>query len=219
MVQADDPQLPQAARLVVAIKPVVVAPFETSCLVCCVPHPRGLLPIWVQPEDYERIAEAHHGWTPRRPSYVDVLIEAIEASERSITHLRIDSEYEGVFHCTVVLDDGQEIDARPTHVAELHEREGWPVYVSEDVCERCAIALPEEEAATYLGIDLEAIFGRPEDDATTDQGFTDLMRELGLEEGELFADDPDFVERFHQGSLPQDRWGNEDETDGGDETK
>lgn len=102
------------------------------------------VPIWIGAAEATAIAYAQQGVVPPRPLTHDLLINVLQALGRRLTQVRIERLTEGVFHATLVLDDGVEIDSRASDAIALAIRAGAQVLAPEALLSEAGISIAEE---------------------------------------------------------------------------
>lgn len=109
------------------------------------------LPIWIGAAEATAIAYAQEGVVPPRPLTHDLLVDVIEALGRHLTTVRIEAVIEGVFHATLVLDDGTEIGSRSSDAIALALRAGSEILAPESLLEEAGIesSVEEDEVARF----------------------------------------------------------------------
>ncbi len=119
------------------------------------------LPIWVGQWEARAIAIGLRGLPVPRPmtfSFISSLLEAVDAR---VEEVRIETLKEDVFYAVVKLHSServQEIDARPSDAMALAVRTGSPIYVGEEILEKCGVPIPQEAGKTpRLGKGLDSI--------------------------------------------------------------
>lgn len=110
------------------------------------------LPIWIGSSEASAIAFAQQGVTPARPLTHDLLRDVLEATGRRLDQVRITGLREGTYYAVLVLDDGTEIDSRPSDAIAVALRAGANIYGAEDVLEQAGVLVPadEDEAADQV---------------------------------------------------------------------
>lgn len=102
------------------------------------------LPIWIGAAEATAIAYAQQGVVPPRPMTHDLLVNVIAALGSRIQRVRIDTLTDGVFHATLVLDGGIEVDSRSSDAIALAIRVGAEVVTTDDLLDSAGITLAEE---------------------------------------------------------------------------
>ncbi|MBC3185599.1 bifunctional nuclease family protein [Corynebacterium sp. zg-331] len=160
-----------------------VGPEGFRCVVLRWEQRNRILPLWVSPLAAEALAEDSE---PRRPSTADVLAEVVRVA--GATEIGITSAFEGVFVATIVLDDGAEIDARPSDALLVARALELPFGVAEDVLTQFSFFAADDSLREYLNLS----FGPTPDsvslasrDAQADADFELMMRQLGVSEEDL----------------------------------
>lgn len=103
------------------------------------------VPIWIGAAEATAIAYAQEGVEPPRPLTHDLLVDVLEAVGRSLKTVRIDAVLEGVFHSTLVLDDGTEISARTSDGIALALRSSAEILATDEVLDEVGIESSDEE--------------------------------------------------------------------------
>lgn len=103
------------------------------------------MPIWIGAAEATAIAYAQEGVEPPRPLTHDLLVDVIAAVGRELTTVRIDAVLEGVFHATLVLDDGTEISSRTSDGVALALRTGAQIVATDAVLDEVGIESSDEE--------------------------------------------------------------------------
>ncbi|MGO4130050.1 bifunctional nuclease family protein [Janibacter sp. RAF20_2_2] len=103
------------------------------------------VPIWIGAAEATAIAYAQEGIEPPRPLTHDLLVDVIAAVGRELTTVRIDAVLEGVFHATLVLDDGTEISSRTSDGVALALRTGAQIVATDAVLDEVGIESSDEE--------------------------------------------------------------------------
>lgn len=109
------------------------------------------LPIWIGAAEATAIAYAHEGVVPPRPLTHDLLVDVVEALGRQLTTVRIDAIVDGVFHATLVLDDGTEVESRSSDGIALALRAGAEIVTPESLLDEAGIesSVEEDEVAKF----------------------------------------------------------------------
>lgn len=97
------------------------------------------VPIWIGAAEATAIAYAQEGVEPPRPLTHDLLVDVIDAVGRRLVTVRIDAVLEGVFHATLVLDDGTEVSARTSDGVALALRTGAEIVATDQVLDEVGI--------------------------------------------------------------------------------
>lgn len=104
------------------------------------------LPIWVGPFEGQAIAMGVIGESTPRPMTFEFTAKLLDAAKAEIEAVRVDSLKEDVFYAVVTLkhdDTSVEIDARPSDAIALALRTGAPIFVTEPLMEKSALAVPQ----------------------------------------------------------------------------
>lgn len=103
------------------------------------------VPIWIGAAEATAIAFAQEGVVPPRPLTHDLLVDVIAAVGRSLTRVRIDELLDGVFHATLVLDDGTEISSRSSDAIALAVRVGADIVAPDGLLDEVGVESSTEE--------------------------------------------------------------------------
>lgn len=103
------------------------------------------VPIWIGAAEATAIAYAQEGVEPPRPLTHDLLVDVIAAVGRELSTVRIDAVLEGVFHATLVLDDGTEISARTSDGVALALRTGAEILATDQVLDEVGIESSDDD--------------------------------------------------------------------------
>lgn len=112
------------------------------------------LPIWIGPWEANAIAMRLQGVTPERPLTHDLFSRTLEELGVSVKQIVVSDLADETFRARLVLQrDGQdlEIDARPSDAIALAVRAGVPIYATDAVMERAAVA-PEADDEERLSV-------------------------------------------------------------------
>ncbi|AEG81585.1 bifunctional nuclease family protein [Corynebacterium ulcerans] len=174
----------------------VLSPDNDPCIILRWSERNRILPIWIEETEAFAIAarDEDEQFGSRRPLTHDLLIHALSRIGSPVVELRIVSYHEGVFLCSLVLSDGEEIDCRPSDGITVARMLGVPVMAEESMLNQVSVFLNESDLEAYLGITVESdeedpslsASGNPEADAD----FLQLMADLGMAEDELFGESP-----------------------------
>lgn len=103
------------------------------------------VPIWIGAAEATAIAYAQEGVEPPRPLTHDLLVDVVAAVGRELATVRIDAVLEGVFHATLVLDDGTEISARTSDGVALALRTGAEIVATDQVLDEVGIESSDDD--------------------------------------------------------------------------
>lgn len=103
------------------------------------------VPVWIGAAEATAIAYAQEGVEPPRPLTHDLLVNVIKAVGRDLKTVRIDAVLEGVFHSTLVLDDGTEISSRTSDAVALALRTSAEIVATDQVLDEVGIESSEQE--------------------------------------------------------------------------
>lgn len=161
-----------------------VGPEGDACLILRDPHDSRVLPIWVGPDVATTCAARDSGMSPRRPNSYDLLASVL-LRRGGVREVRIESYYEGVFIATIVANDEEMFDARPSDAIQLAGILDVPLLVDEDVYTQASVRISPNDAQEYLGIDLPAADqGSPEHEIA-DEDFQAILAEMGVTEDDI----------------------------------
>ncbi len=102
------------------------------------------LPIWIGAVEATAIAFAQQGVVPPRPLTHDLLKNLLEATGNVLSEVRITEMSDGVFYAVLVLDNGVEVEARPSDSIALALRTGARIVCAEALLDEIGIAVPDE---------------------------------------------------------------------------
>lgn len=103
------------------------------------------LPIWIGAVEATAIAFAQQGVTPPRPLTHDLFTDVLAATGHSLVEVQITGVKEGVFHATLVFEEGQEVSARPSDGVALALRTGSRIVCADEVLDEAGLAVPSEQ--------------------------------------------------------------------------
>ncbi|MEJ5927330.1 bifunctional nuclease family protein [Corynebacterium sp. H128] len=154
---------------------------------------RGLvLPMWIAAAVADELDIRDSGMSPRRPNAYDLLVDAYQQQGGGVSEIRIVSQHQGVFIASIVLLNGDEVDARASDALVIARIVQAPVLVDEDVLNQTSLFVSAPDLASYFDLVMEApevgeesSFG----DAQADADFEELMRSLGVSEDDLLGDE------------------------------
>lgn len=178
-----------------------VGPENFLCAVLLWEERRRFLPIWLSPVGGAQLLGRIGEWEPTRPDTHNLLVDIIEQSTSGVAAIELTGYYNGVYLAQVTMEDGAEIDCRPTDALALALMLDPPIEVDEDVLSHASLWLSADDAAAYFDIefddDVAVDSGLPDadrgnsasGDIQADLDFENLMRELGVDEKDLGIDD------------------------------
>ncbi len=172
-------------------------PEQFTCLVLRWAEQSRILPIWLSPLAAAELEVRDKGYSPRRPGSHELLAETLTRLTSGVSGINIVSHYEGVFIASIVLHDGQEIDARVSDAVILARMFEMDIHVDEDVLLQTSVFVSDEDLARYLGIRVKGGAVTEEEevsasgDAQADEDFKDMMRSLGISEEDLSVEEPE----------------------------
>lgn len=105
--------------------------------------------IWVGLNESTAIALELQSEKAPRPLTADLLKTVVDELGARVTGISITDLSDDVFYAKITLVNGQneplELDSRPSDAIGLAVRAGAPIFVEEDILEKAAITLPNEE--------------------------------------------------------------------------
>jgi bifunctional DNase/RNase len=114
---------------------------------------RRLLPIVVGVTEGSAIVAGQSGIAPPRPMTHDLLLSALTSAGRQVSQVQIVSLVEGVFHASLLLDNGATVDSRASDAIAVAVRAGCPVLCAPAVLEESGLEVeehtPEEEVEEF----------------------------------------------------------------------
>jgi len=107
---------------------------------------RRILNIWIMDRDALVIALGVTGTAPIRPMSMHLMVNLLKATGMELEEVRIETLKDDVFYAVTKIRNGNvshELDARPSDAIALAVLMDKPIYVAEEVLERCGVVLPE----------------------------------------------------------------------------
>jgi bifunctional DNase/RNase len=101
------------------------------------------LPIWIGAAEATAIAYAQEGVEPPRPLTHDLIVNLLAALGHTLIRVRIDRLTDGVFHATLELSGGIEVDSRSSDAVALAIRTNAEVVAPEALLESAGITIAE----------------------------------------------------------------------------
>lgn len=173
-------------------------PEQFTCLVLRWVEQKRILPIWLSPLAAAELEVRDRGYSPRRPGSHELLAETLTRLTSGVSGINIVSHYEGVFIASIVLNDGQEIDARVSDAVILARMFEMDIHVDEDVLLQTSVFVSDEDLEQYLGLQVkrgvvteDEVPASASGDAQADKDFEEMMRSLGISEEDLVGQGPD----------------------------
>ena len=105
-----------------------------------------IMNIWITDRDAVVIALGLTGTEPIRPMSMHLMVNLLKAAGIELEEVRIEELKNDIFYAVMKVRNGEtshELDARPSDALALAVLMDKPIYVAEEVMERCALALPE----------------------------------------------------------------------------
>jgi RNA polymerase sigma factor (sigma-70 family) len=120
---------------------------QSRCTVVLLDEPgRRAVPIWIGQSEGVTISMILHKNPMPRPMTINFTASILAATGSALEEVRIETLKEDVFYAVAKIRSGnttQELDARPSDALALALLMDSPVYIAEEVLEKCGIALPE----------------------------------------------------------------------------
>jgi RNA polymerase sigma factor (sigma-70 family) len=107
---------------------------------------RRILNIWILDRDALVIALGVSGTTPIRPMSLHLMVNLLKATGMELEEVRIETLKDDIFYAVTKIRNrnvSHELDARPSDAIALAVLMDKPIYVAEEVLERCGVVLPE----------------------------------------------------------------------------
>lgn len=122
---------------------------------------RRVVLIWVGKNEGLAIAMGITGLPSPRPITASLMADLLKATGVQLEEVRIEALKDDVFYAVIKVRNGesvQEMDARPSDALALaaHMSNSVPIFIAEDVMERCAVTVPEGKALRGGNADLQA---------------------------------------------------------------
>ncbi|MXZ92791.1 MAG: bifunctional nuclease family protein [Chloroflexi bacterium] len=145
--------------------------------------------IWIGPTEAEAIAVKMQGMTVPRPLTHDLLVDLVKSVGGSVEHILVSDLQNETFYARIVIKVGDqlhEIDSRPSDAMAVAVRAEVPIYVSDQVMEKAAIAMDEDtgQPLSAEGAGEGAHAEVTEEELQGLSAFTDLINELDMEDFE-----------------------------------
>lgn len=166
-----------------------LGPENFHCALLLWKEKNRVIPIWISAIDAEFLEARDAGYESKRPGAHDVLVDCLTRLTPGAAQVNIVSYFEGVFIASIVTNDGQELDARPTDALILAKLLNLPVLVDEEVAAQTAVFLADSELQDYLDIEPSTAFDDTE--LLKDEDFEQFMESMGVFEQDLFFEDDD----------------------------
>lgn len=183
-------------REVTYIGVAIVSPEMLPCTLLFDATHQRVLPLWLPEAGSDALEAIEEGRTSRRPSDIEVLTEVLDKTGAQIEALRIDSVYQGVFHCSMQLRDLGQIDCKPSQLLPLAQTTGIGIDVHEQVLADASVKIAPHEFLEYFGIEAPEHLGpnlekkreSASGDEAADADFAAFMEQMGMKESDLFQD-------------------------------
>ncbi|AKK08718.1 bifunctional nuclease family protein [Corynebacterium testudinoris] len=167
-------------------------PEHFSCVLLRWAEQNRILPIWMSPLSAAELEARDEGFIPRRPGTPDLMAEMSTRLTSGVTAVNIISHFEGVFIASLVFNDGEEIDARPSDAIKLARALEIDIHVEEDVLTQASFFISDDVLEEYFGLRFSPAEESDGDDevsasgdAQADADFEEMMRSLGMDESDF----------------------------------
>lgn len=167
-------------------------PEHFSCVLLRWAEQNRVLPIWMSPLSAAELEARDEGFIPRRPGTPDLMAEMSTRLTSGVTAVNIISHFEGVFIASLVFNDGEEIDARPSDAIKLARALEIDIHVEEDVLTQASFFISDDVLEEYFGLRFSPAEESDGDDevsasgdAQADADFEEMMRSLGMDESDF----------------------------------
>ncbi len=122
---------------------------------------RRVVFIWIGKSEALAIAMGITGLSSARPLTANLMADLLKATGVQLEEVRIESLKDDVFYAVIKVRNGeivQEMDARPSDALALaaHTGQSVPIFITEEVMERCAVTVPEGRKLRGGNPELEA---------------------------------------------------------------
>lgn len=162
--EKDDSLLRRRRRTMIQVTVVDVVSFlkpgtnepSISALVLLDESGRRALGIWIGAAEAAAIEMGLSKSQLPRPMTMNFMASILKAAGATLEEVRIETLKDEVFYAITKIRSGDtihEIDARPSDAVALAVITGSPVFVAEEVLEKCGVALPEGKTLHRIGID------------------------------------------------------------------
>lgn len=178
-----------------------VGPEEHCCVLLRWSEKNQVLPIWVSPIAAMELEAHGSGFVPRRPGMHELLADALDNATSGVAEIAITSVHQGLFVATLYLEDGEELDARPSDAMIMAQILELPIHVDADVLAHSALYASPDVLREYLHVSVEDLEGEETadshggnsavGDAQADADFEELMHNLGVSDSDLVGDETD----------------------------
>lgn len=166
-------------------------PEQFTCVLLRWAEQNRILPVWISPIAAAELDARDNGFTPRRPGSAELLVDVINRTGGGVSAVNIISHFEGVFIASIVLADGEEIDARPSDALLLARSLEMDIHVEEDVLTQASFFVSDDILEEYFGLRFgdEVEASSASGDAQADADFEQMMRSLGMSEADFGGED------------------------------
>ncbi len=155
---------------------------------------KRILPIWVALTEAIVQHQREAGVPPRRPRLTDLLIEVVSRIGSGLKEVQITSYFEGDYVASLVTNEGEEFDCRPSDAIAVAYILDLPIFADEAVLSQASIYISEMDLEQWLDLHFESDVSEPlvEDsasgDAAADADFSRMMKSMGVSEADLIGE-------------------------------
>ena len=170
-------------------------PENQYCIVLRWIEKNRILPVWIDAADAFELLQHEAGVPTRRPRMVNVLIDLAAATAGGFKEVHIDSYFAGDYIASLVTNNGDELECRPSDAMGVAYLLNLPIMASEDVLSHASVFISEADLETWLGLYLTTDPGESHleesasGDAAADADFSKLMESMGVSEADLLGSD------------------------------
>lgn len=132
-------------------------PEQFTCVILRWAEQNRVLPIWLSPLAAAELDIREGGYTPRRPGTVDLLLDLLNRTTGGVTAVNIISHFEGVFIASIVLADGEQLDARPSDALLVARALELPIHVEEDVLTHTSFFVSDDIMEESFGLRFDSV--------------------------------------------------------------
>ena len=156
-------------------------PENQYCIVLRWIEKNRILPVWIDAADAFELLQHEAGVPTRRP--------------RMVKEVHIDSYFAGDYIASLVTNNGDELECRPSDAMGVAYLLNLPIMASEDVLSHASVFISEADLETWLGLYLttDPVESHLEEsasgDAAADADFSKLMESMGVSEADLLGSD------------------------------
>lgn len=176
-----------------------------SCVLLRWAEQNRILPLWISPVAAAELEAREVGYSPRRPSTHELLAETLNGMTSGVATINLVSAHQGTFIASIVLRDGEEIDARASDAVLLARLLELDIHVDEEVLNQNSFFAADADLKQYFNYEVgdghvsSDASVSASGDAQADADFSQLMESLGFSESELFDPEDDTGETGDDG--------------------